>query len=76
MNRIPNDRLCSTQVMVDLPYLRIHFSVQLPVPLCKFMAQFWLSRASGVEVNLARNGTVGEDEKIRSANGDLYTRCN
>jgi hypothetical protein len=76
VKRISNDRLCSAQVMVDLPSRWIHSLVQSSAPLCKLTVQYSLFRASGVEANSAKNGTVAEDEKIRSATDHLYSRCN
>jgi len=75
MKRISNNHLCSVQVMVDLACRWIHSFVQSPVHLCKPTAQSSLFRTSGVEANSAKNGTVAEDEKIRPANDDLYSRC-
>ena len=71
-----NDPLCSAQVMVDLPYRWTHSLVQSSAPLCKLTVQSWLFPTSEVEANSAKNGTVAEDEKIRLANDDLYSRCN
>jgi hypothetical protein len=71
VRRISNNRLCPTQVMVDLLLQWIHSLVQSSPPFCKLTAQSWLFRTSGVEANSVKNGTGAGDEKIRSTNYEL-----